>query len=53
MDYAESERLMLAREAAYLADLRDRLGDELNPDVLAVMAGLYRAGWRDCREVMQ
>lgn len=51
IDWTESERHMLAREAGYINELRETCGDSLNAEILAVMSGLYRAGWRDCREV--
>lgn len=50
IDWIESERQMLAREAQYIEELKNIRGPSLNADVLAVMSGLYRAGWRDCLE---
>lgn len=44
----DSERWMAESEAEYMADLMRKVGGSLNADVLAVMAGLYRSGWRDC-----
>ena len=52
IDYAESERLLAESERRYIEDLKVRLGDDLNERVINVMAGLYRAGWRDCRVEM-
>lgn len=46
MDYADSEKALFEREAEYIADLRQSL-PELDEQVLNIMAGLYRAGWRD------
>lgn len=48
IDRAKSEELMLAREAAYIAEIKQIEGT--SPEVLATMAALYRAGWRDCWE---
>lgn len=48
MKIEESERRMIAREAWYIDELRQRMSDTLNAEVVAVMASLYRAGWRDC-----
>lgn len=48
IDRAKSETLMLAREAGYIESLKEI--QDMNPDVLAAMASLYRAGWRDCWE---
>lgn len=48
IDRAKSEELMLAREAAYIAEIKQVEGT--SPEVLATMAALYRAGWRDCWE---
>lgn len=48
IDRAKSERLMLAREAGYIEEIKQVEGT--NPEVLATMAALYRAGWRDCWE---
>lgn len=50
IDRAKSEELMLAREAQYIEELKNIKGPSLNADALAVMSGLYRAGWRDCWE---
>lgn len=49
IDRAESERLMLAREAGYIEELKDSCGP-LSAEILGVMSGLYRAGWWDCWE---
>lgn len=49
MTNTESERRLAEYEARYLARLRAKMGDNLKADVLEVMVGLYRAGWRDCR----
>ena len=51
IDWIESERHMLAREAGYINELKETCGPELSAEVLAVMSGLYRAGWRDCLEM--
>ena len=48
IDRANSEELMLAREAQYIEEIKEVQGT--SPEVLAVMAALYRAGWRDCWE---
>jgi hypothetical protein len=53
IDYAENERRMFESEARYMEGIKARFGDDMNERVLNLMAGLYRAGWRDCRvEVM-
>ena len=49
IDRAESERLMLTRETGYIEELKDSCGP-LSAEILGVMSGLYRAGWRDCWE---
>ena len=46
IDRAESERLMLTHEARYIEEIEQVKG--VSPEVLATMAALYRAGWRDC-----
>ena len=46
LDYDKSNELMLAREAEYMKSIQGIPG--LNADVVAVMADLYRSGWRDC-----
>ena len=46
LDYDKSNELMLAREAKYMESIQGIPG--LNADVVAVMADLYRSGWRDC-----
>ena len=46
LDYDKSQKLMLAKEAEHLESIQAIPG--LNPDVVAVMCSLYRAGWRDC-----
>lgn len=51
IDWVKSERQMLAREAAYINELKETCGPELSAEILAVMSGLYRAGWRDCLEM--
>ena len=48
IDRATSEKLMLAMEAGYIEEIKEVQGT--SPEVLAVMAALYRAGWRDCWE---
>jgi len=48
MYWIESERVMRKQEADYVSDLKRTLGADANPDVLAAMVSLYRAGWRDC-----
>jgi hypothetical protein len=48
IDRAKSEGLMIAKELSYIDEL-SRI-QELNPDVVATLVGLYRAGWRDCWE---
>ena len=50
IDWIESERQMLAREAQYIEELKNIKGPSLNGEILATMAALYRAGWRDCWE---
>ena len=51
IDRVKSEELMLAREAGYIEELGNI--KELSAEVIATMVGLYRAGWRDCWEVVQ
>jgi hypothetical protein len=46
LDYDKSQELMLAEEAKHLESIQEIPG--LNPDVVAAMCSLYRAGWRDC-----
>ena len=46
LDYDKSNELMLAREAKYMESIQGIPG--LNDGVVAVMADLYRSGWRDC-----
>lgn len=46
LDYDKSQELMLAEEAKHLESIQAIPG--LNPDVVAAMCSLYRAGWRDC-----
>ncbi len=46
LDWVDSEKRMLAEEAKHMESLQEIPG--LNPDILAVIASLYRAGWRDC-----
>ena len=46
LDYDKSNELMLAEEAKHLETIQEIPG--LNPDVIAAMCSLYRAGWRDC-----
>ena len=46
LDYDKSQELMLAEEAKHLETIQEIPG--LNPDVIAAMCSLYRAGWRDC-----
>ena len=48
IDRAMSERLMLAKEAMYIKDLKEIPG--INTEVLAALSSLYRSGWRDCWE---
>jgi hypothetical protein len=46
LDYDKSQELMLAKEAEYMEKLQEM--PDVNAAVLAAMATLYRAGWRDC-----
>jgi hypothetical protein len=46
LDYNKSQELMLAKEAEYMKSLQEM--PDVNAAVLAAMATLYRAGWRDC-----
>lgn len=46
LDYDKSQELMLAQEAEYMKSLQEM--PDVNAAVLAAMAALYRAGWRDC-----
>jgi hypothetical protein len=46
LDYDKSQELMLAEEAKHMEKLQGI--PDINVSVLAAMAALYRAGWRDC-----
>ena len=46
LNYDKSQELMLAKEAEYMKSLQEM--PDVNAAVLAAMATLYRAGWRDC-----
>jgi hypothetical protein len=46
LDYDKSQKLMLAKEAAYMEELQAIPG--VNVEAIAAMVALYRAGWRDC-----
>jgi hypothetical protein len=48
MDYHTSERRMLEAEARYISDLALTHGPDLNPDIMGVLSGMFRSGWRDC-----
>ena len=46
LDYNKSTELMLAKEAAYMKEFLEIPG--VDGEMLAAMATLYRAGWREC-----